>query len=249
MAVTTPEQLPTPVSMIDRVVRILDAFEGADGLTLAQVVRQTGLPRSTAHRILEHLAEVRYLRREEHTYRLGMRIMELGSLVSHQDRVREAATPYLHRLHQSTGLVAHLAVLDANEVVYLDKVGNRFGTLLPSRVGGRLPAARTGVGKALLAHAPSAAHQPERLRAELARIRERGVAYDREEAVRGVGCVAAPVIGAGDTSALAAISVCGPLHQLRFARLASAVRQTVADVWRAASRNAATPRGVAASRR
>lgn len=166
MAVTTPEQLPTPVSMIDRVVRILDAFEGADGLTLAQVVRQTGLPRSTAHRILEHLAEVRYLRREEHTYRLGMRIMELGSLVIHQDRVREAATPYLHRLHQSTGLVAHLAVLDANEVVYLDKVGNRFGTLLPSRVGGRLPAARTGVGKALLAHAPSAAHQPERLRAE-----------------------------------------------------------------------------------
>lgn len=231
------EAVPTPVSMIDRVVRILDSFEGADGLTLAQVVRRTGLPRSSAHRILEHLAEVRYLRRDEHTYRLGMRIMELGALVIHQDRVREAAVPHLHQLHRSTGLVAHLAVLDDAEVVYLDKVGNRFGTLLPSRVGGRLPAARTGVGKALLAHTPHPGPLPEALRAELAHIRERGIAHDREEAVRGVACVAAPIVGAGDNGpALAAISVCGPVRQIRCAPgLPSMVREAAARIWRRAA--------------
>ncbi|EPD94287.1 hypothetical protein HMPREF1486_02839 [Streptomyces sp. HPH0547] len=250
MSATAPERAAvaaphtaasTPVSMIDRVVTILDAFEDADGLTLAQVVRRTGLPRSSAHRILEHLAEVRYLRRDAHTYRLGMRIMELGSLVIHQDRVREAASPHLHRRHQTTGLVAHLAILDEGgaDVVYLDKVGNRFGTLLPSRVGGRLPAARTGVGKALLAHAPhpAAARLPERLHTELAQIRERGIAHDRGEAVRGVACVAAPVVGAGENGpALAAVSVCGPVRQVRAAAgLPSLVRQAAAHIWRTAT--------------
>ncbi|RCG19598.1 IclR family transcriptional regulator [Streptomyces diacarni] len=251
MSVTATEYAvaaSTPVSMIDRVVTILDAFESADGLTLAQVVRRTGLPRSSAHRILEHLAEVKYLRRDAHTYRLGMRIMELGALVIHQDRVREAAAPHLHQLHTSTGLVAHLAILDegAADVVYLDKVGNRFGTLLPSRIGGRLPAARTGVGKALLAHAPraTAAGLPERLHAELAQIRERGVAHDREEAIRGVACVAAPVVGAGEsTPALAAVSVCGPAGRVRSASgLPSLVRQAAAHIWRTSAGHPSTHR-------
>ncbi|MBK3521537.1 IclR family transcriptional regulator [Streptomyces sp. MBT70] len=233
------ERTHSPVSMIDRVVSIFDVLEQADGLTLSQVVRRTGLPRSSAHRILEQLVEVRFLRRDDNDYRLGMRIMELGSVMYHQDRVRAAAVGHLHQLHAWTGLAAQLAVLDEGKVVYLVQVGGRSGIPSRSLVNGRPQAHRTVVGKALMAHSPAACCEvelaPHRFRAELADIRERGVAYGHEETMPGVGCVAAPVIGAGDTAALAAVSVSGPLDHMRFPKLAAMVRRTAASVRRGAA--------------
>ncbi|MFD0853208.1 helix-turn-helix domain-containing protein, partial [Actinomadura adrarensis] len=69
-----------PVSMIERVVRVLDTFDGATRLSLAQVVQRSGLPRSSTHRILDQLVAVRWLSREGNDYRLGIRMLELGSL-------------------------------------------------------------------------------------------------------------------------------------------------------------------------
>ncbi|MEU6112288.1 IclR family transcriptional regulator [Streptomyces albidoflavus] len=220
----------TPVSMIDRITHILDAFEEAESLTLSEVVRHTGLPRSSTHRILEHLTAARFLRREANAYHLGMRIMELGSLMYHRDRVRAASMPHLQQLHWSTGLTSQLAVLDEGRVVYLLQVGEPAA--LPSRhlVGGRFHATRTVVGKALLAHTtcpPGTAHPPlpPGLRAELADIRARGVALDRDSG-HGIGCVAAPVVTPGDRSAVAAISVTGPTASMQFPHLAAILRQT-----------------------
>ncbi|MFF4712996.1 IclR family transcriptional regulator [Streptomyces eurythermus] len=225
--------------MIDRVVSIFDVLEQTDGLTLSQVVRRTGLPRSSAHRILEQLVGARLLRRDDNGYRLGMRIMELGSVMYHQDRVRAAAVHHLHQLHACTGLAAQLAVLDEGKVVYLVQVGGRSGISSRSLVNGRPQALRTVVGKALLAHSPATCCEPaaahHRLRAELADIRERGVAYGHEETMPGVGCVAAPVIGAGDTASFAAVSVSGPLDHMRFPELAAVVRRTAANVRRGAA--------------
>src|SRR5690349_19250837 len=93
---------PTPAGMIDRVVDILGAFEGVGSLTLAQVVTRTGIPRSSAHRILEHLVKVRWLRREENTYELGLRMLELGTLAAHHNALRSAAMPHLHNLQNRT---------------------------------------------------------------------------------------------------------------------------------------------------
>jgi len=102
----------TPTAVIDRVSLVLEAFDGPGRLTLAQLVRRTGLPRSSAHRMLERLVALRWLRRSGRDYELGMRLVELGSLAVHQDRLHRAATPLLHELHRATGLVVHLAVLD-----------------------------------------------------------------------------------------------------------------------------------------
>ena len=102
----------TPSAVIDRVSLVLDAFDGPGRLTLAQIVRRTGLPRSSAHRMLERLVQLRWLRRNGRDYELGMRLVELGSLAVHQDRLHRAAIPLLHDLHRATGLVVHLAVLD-----------------------------------------------------------------------------------------------------------------------------------------
>src|ERR1700758_5310325 len=115
----------TPTAVIDRISLVLDAFEGPGRLTLAQIVRRTGLPRSSAHRMLDRLVQLRWLRRSGRDYELGMRLVGVGSLAVHQDRLVRAAGPLLGELHRATGLVVHLAVLDGADVVYLDKIGDR----------------------------------------------------------------------------------------------------------------------------
>src|ERR1700728_3521681 len=142
----------TPTAVIDRISLVLDAFDGPGRLTLAQIVRRTGLPRSSAHRMLDRLVQLRWLRRSGRDYELGMRLVELGSLAVHQDRLVRAAGPLLGELHRATGLVVHLAILDGADVMYLEEVGDRWIATIPSRVGGRQPAHCTAVGKAILAY-------------------------------------------------------------------------------------------------
>jgi DNA-binding IclR family transcriptional regulator len=238
----------TPTAVIDRISLVLDAFDGPGRLTLAQIVRRTGLPRSSAHRMLERLVQLRWLRRSGRDYELGMRLVELGSLAVHQDRLVRAAAPLLGELHCATGLVVHLAVLDGPDVVYLDKIGDRT---IPTRVGGRDPAHCTAVGKAILAYCDQDAFQDARidlqvrktkysissssqLAIELAKVRAHGVAFEREEAMLGFGCVAAPIGSPGEAgAAIAAVSVCGPMNRMMFdQRLAAPVRMTAMGIWR-----------------
>jgi DNA-binding IclR family transcriptional regulator len=240
---TAAVESTTPSAVIDRVSLVLDAFDGPGRLTLAQIVRRTGLPRSSAHRMLERLVALRWLRRSGRDYELGMRLVELGSLAVHQDRLHRAATPLLHDMHRTTGLVVHLAVLDGSDVVYLEKIGDRMTAAIPTRVGGRQPAHCAAVGKAMLAYSENAdvnltsrktrysIGTPAQLTAELAKVRAHGVAFDREESLPGFGCVAAPIGGLGD--AVAAVSVCGPMSRMMFdQRLAAPVRMTAMGIWR-----------------
>jgi DNA-binding IclR family transcriptional regulator len=237
----------TPSAVIDRISLVLDAFEGPGRLTLAQIVRRTGLPRSSAHRMLERLVQLRWLRRSGRDYELGMRLVELGSLAVHQDRLVRAAAPLLGELHRATGLVVHLAVLDGPDVVYLDKIGDPMIAGLPTRVGGRQPAHCTAVGKAILAYCDQDAAVDLRIRktkysissssqlaVELAKVRAHGVAFEREESLLGFGCVAAPIGNPGEaTEAVAAVSVCGPVNRMTFdQRLAAPVRVTAMGIWR-----------------
>jgi DNA-binding IclR family transcriptional regulator len=238
----------TPTAVIDRVSLVLEAFDGPGRLTLAQLVRRTGLPRSSAHRMLERLVALRWLRRSGRDYELGMRLVELGSLAVHQDRLHRAATPLLHELHRATGLVVHLAVLDGSDVVYLEKIGNRMVAAIPTRVGGRQPAQCTAVGKAMLAHAKPthsvdftarrtrySVGTPAQLRQELDKVHSHGVAFDREESLVGFGCVAAPIGEAGGEigGAVAAVSVCGPMSLVKFdQRLVAPVRMAAMSIWR-----------------
>ncbi|MGC4963108.1 IclR family transcriptional regulator [Gordonia sp. DT218] len=245
---TLEMETSTPNAVLDRVSLVLDAFDGPGRLTLAQIVRRTGLPRSSAHRMLERLVALRWLRRQGRDYELGIRLMELGSIAVHQDRLHEAALPFLHELHRTTGFVVHLAILDGPDVVYLEKIGGTLAAAIPTRVGGRQPAHCTAVGKAILAHSDHQAGSREpgepltqktrysistrsRLETELVKIRTHGIAYEREESLPGIGCVAAPI---GDLDeAVAAVSVCGPADRMNFDhRMAAPVRMTALAIWR-----------------
>ncbi|MYR06915.1 helix-turn-helix domain-containing protein [Gordonia sp. SID5947] len=247
---TLEMETSTPNAVLDRVSLVLDAFDGPGRLTLAQIVRRTGLPRSSAHRMLERLVALRWLRRQGRDYELGIRLMELGSIAVHQDRLHEAALPFLHELHRTTGFVVHLAILDGPDVVYLEKIGGTLAASVPTRVGGRQPAHCTAVGKAILAHSEDRADhrtpsigEPliqktrysistrSRLDTELVKVRTHGIAYEREESLAGIGCVAAPIGELDD--AVAAVSVCGPADRMNFDhRLAAPVRMTALAIWR-----------------
>lgn len=239
----TPADSETPSAVIDRISLVLDAFDGPGRLTLAQLVRRTGLPRSSAHRMLDRLVQLRWLRRVGRDYELGVRLVELGSLAVHQDRLHRAATPLLHELHRATGLVVHLAILDGTDVVYLDKVGDRLAAAIPTRVGGRQPAHCAAVGKAILAYADEpradlsigktkySIASSAQLTGELNKVQAHGVAFDREESLPGFGCVAAPIGNADE--AVAAVSVCGPMKRMAFDhRLVAPVRMTAMGIWR-----------------
>jgi DNA-binding IclR family transcriptional regulator len=211
---STAEQQALPPSMIERVSLIMDCFDRPHSRrTLEQIMQQTGLPRSTAYRILEQLVRLRWLQRTAGGYRLGERALGLGGRESGHDALRAAAAPVLLDLALRTDLVVHLAILDGPEIYYLDKVGGRAANEVPSRVGGRAPASCTALGKAMLAWLP-----PERidiefapylvrrtprsigeggvLHQQLGRIRRGvGVAYERGECAPGIGCAAAAVRG------------------------------------------------------
>ncbi|WP_328400006.1 MULTISPECIES: IclR family transcriptional regulator [unclassified Nocardia] len=217
-----------PVSMIERMTLILDAFDGSTPvLTLLGLAERTGLPRSTVHRILDQMIRLRWLAHAPGGYRLGLRPFELGGLAADHNEIRDVVSPLLHDLAQRTGMVGHLGVLDGREVLYLDKAGGRSTAGIPTRLGGRMPAHSTGLGKALLATlepsiveasfrdrlpqlTPRTICDRAELHRELTRIRHRqGVAVDNEESVTGIACVAVPIRGRG--AAVGALSLSGQI--------------------------------------
>lgn len=218
-------------SLLFRSFAILNAFSG-DGrrLTLADLVERTGLPKATAHRLAGQLVELGALQRVDDWYQLGVRLMELAGLVPLQHHLREVAVPFLHDLFAETRETVHLGVLDGSSVVYVDRVDGHRRANVPTRIGFRMPAYCTGLGKALLAFAPQPlidrviANElvaltprtivvPSVLREELRQVRATGVAYDREENQIGVACVAAAVVTQGG-GAVVAISVTGPVDRV-----------------------------------
>ncbi|MEA3528321.1 IclR family transcriptional regulator [Nocardia sp. CDC186] len=232
---------------------ILEAFDGATPtLTLVELSERTGLPRSTVHRILDQLVRLRWLAHAPGGYRLGLRTLELGGLAADHNEIRDAVSPLLHDVCLQTGMVGHLGVLDGHDVLYLDKIGGRIAASVPTRLGGRMPAHSTALGKALLATldpsiveasfrdrlpqltARTLADRSE-LHRELGRIRNRqGVAVDNEESVPGITCVAVPIRGRG--AAVAAVSLssraCADVAAPDTARLARALAEIAREAAR-----------------
>lgn len=200
--------------VMERMTQILDVFMADhERLLLEEIAAMTGLPRSTAFRILGQLVELRWVEHDSTGYRLGSRIRALGMRCRDHGALRSAAAETLNELHVATGAVAHLSVLDGATVHYLDKIGGAAGASVPSRVGARFPALHTVSGRALLAYVPpedvddlltavagdctGGGRDPARLHRHLARIRRRnGVAFAYgSRCPLGIGGVAVPILG------------------------------------------------------
>src|SRR6266545_3867159 len=144
-------------TVLGRIAAIMDVFDrGETVLTLNDLSRRAGLSKSTVHRLVEQLRSLGWLERDhQNGYRIGMRLFELGGLALEHNHLRDTAFPHLYALAAKTGLAVQLGVLDRGEVVYLERV-LIGGYRLPTRLGGRMPAYCTALGKAMLAFDPAA---------------------------------------------------------------------------------------------
>ncbi|GAA5154811.1 IclR family transcriptional regulator [Microbacterium pseudoresistens] len=212
--------------MIGRVAAILGLFGPEESvLGVSEIARRTGLAKSTTSRIVQELVVHQLLERTASGVRLGLRVFELGEAAARPRDLRKVALASMSDLRSAVGLTVHLAVLEREEVVYIEILPARGTPRLPSRVGGRMPAHATGVGKALLAFhdeqfvdalvadglskvGPHTVTDADRLRRELARVRAVGVAYEREESGPGIACAAACIRGTSGEP-VAAISAAG----------------------------------------
>jgi IclR family acetate operon transcriptional repressor len=229
------------ISVLERAFSLLSVFNlEHTELGISELARRSSLPKATVHRMVGDMVRLGILEQDGRRLRLGLRLFELGQLVPRQSTLREAALPYMEDLREATASAVHLAVLEGVEVVYVEILRGRERQVLPSRVGGRMPAHATGVGKAILAFSapevvmarieagltrssPYTIVLPGPLARELQTIRETRVSYDREESAVGVVCAAAPVFGA-DGRVQGALSVTGRAERLDVERMAPAVR-------------------------
>lgn len=237
-----PEVSATPVGVLGRTLALLESFRNTDdSLTLAELSRRTGLPKATVHRMTAEMRRERMLEQlDDGSYRLGLRLFEIGERVHSHRSLSQAALPIMEDLREATRQRIHLAVLEGVDVVYVEILGANLLRQIGSRTGGRFPAHATGVGKAILAYSPAAVVQARvdaglprltartittrgALHRDLRDVRTRGFAQDREESHLGISCVAAPVFGS-DSKVTAALSITGRTTSIDPARLGPAVR-------------------------
>lgn len=207
---------PSPhrnVAVIGKAVDVLEALAHANGcIGLSQLARSTELPKSTVQRLCLSLADSGLIERHADGWVLGGKLFELGQRVPSRRRLRDGTLPFLNDLHRDTGHTVHLAAVERDHVVYVEKVEGPHTAPTPSEIAGHVPLHCTATGKCFLAFAEDELRErvfahpldqrtrhtivdPEVLRTHLDEVRASGVAIEREEYVEGFVSVAAPVFG------------------------------------------------------
>jgi len=225
------------IQSVDRALTLLEILAGhVDGIGLSDIAREAGLNKTTVYRLLATMQGRGYVRQlpEGGRYTLGWKVVELsGALLEGTELVTVAKDP-LKRLSQLTQEAVHLGVLDEDraEVIYVSKIDSPQPIRIASRVGGRMPAFCTALGKSILSHmAPERAERILRKKPLLARtsktktdlelvireldtVRSRGYALDNGENEEGIVCIGAPIFdNSGNVSA--AVSISGPSFRLQ----------------------------------
>ncbi|NMN93879.1 IclR family transcriptional regulator [Antrihabitans stalactiti] len=222
-------------SVLKKAFAILDAFDHQHPvLPVSSVMRRTGLPKSTTYRVIGALMEIGAVERHSGGYRLGRRMLSVGASPAERS-MRDVALPHLRALHRRWESTVHMAVLDGQMVLFLEKLCAPNTISTPVIVGGRLPATSTALGKILLAQdcAPASAVRKSqapyrRPGCEVGHLRE--IAYDRGHLRVDLSCVAAPVSANGVV--LAAISFAYPSSEGDAAYLVGPLRETARTIGR-----------------
>jgi DNA-binding IclR family transcriptional regulator len=224
-----------PIQVIARMMKLLDLLaEHPEPLGLKQISQVSGLHPSTAHRILNAMAADRVVDRvEPGSYRLGMRLLELGNLVKSRIGVRELALPGMRELHAQTGETVNLSVRRDDEIVYVERTSSgRSAMRVVHVVGARAALHITAAGKLFLLeegsaklreyakrtglapHTKNSLASVTLLERDLERIQRQGWATDDEEAELGVRCVAAAIRDDGGRL-IAALSLSTPADRMK----------------------------------
>jgi len=221
------------IQVIDRMMKLIEVLAAhTQPVNLKLLASLTGLHPSSAHRILNVMVEKGLVAKQEPgTYRLGLKLLELGNLVKARLDIRREALPFMQRLHQEINETVNLSLREGDEMVYVERTASgRAMMRVVQIVGARAPLHITAVGKIFLADAgdeeaqayarrtglpaytPHTLTSEKALLEELARVRRRGVAFDDEEAEKGVCCIGAGIRDA-DGRLVAGLSISAPAER------------------------------------
>jgi DNA-binding IclR family transcriptional regulator len=221
------------IQVIDRMMKLIEVLAAhTQPVNLKLLASLTGLHPSSAHRILNVMVEKGLVAKQEPgTYRLGLKLLELGNLVKARLDIRREALPFMQRLHQEINETVNLSLREGDEMVYVERTASgRAMMRVVQIVGARAPLHITAVGKIFLAEAgdeearayarrtglpaytPHTLTNEKALLEELARVRRRGVAFDDEEAEKGVCCIGAGIRDA-DGRLVAGLSISAPAER------------------------------------
>ncbi len=230
-----PDKGDIKIKSLYKALTVLDCFSEKQPLSITEISDKLGLYKSNVYDILTTLAAMGYLDKSEESskFYVGKKLIRLGRMASDRYSFQNIASPYLHKVANEVGEIAHLTVPIGYQLYYLDTavpVGTRpYVSAVLRNSYDNLNC--TGSGKAMLSHMPEefieeylasplsakteyTITDPEKMRRELATIRLRGYAVDDEEYAIGLRCVAMPILD-HDGSVLGAMSVSGPT--VRFA--------------------------------
>jgi DNA-binding IclR family transcriptional regulator len=226
--------LTPTIQVLQRMFSLIDLLASRqEAMSLKEISEKTKLHPSTAHRILNDLAIGRYVQRADvGSYRLGLRLLELGNAVKERLNVRDAALEPMRELHRVIEQSVNLSLCQGDEIVYIERAySERSGMQVVRAIGGHAPLHLTSVGKLFLAtqdpqqlHAYALRTQLKgntqnslsefaQLEQDLVRVRERGVARDNEELELGVKCMACGIYD-DQGQLVAGLSISAPADRL-----------------------------------
>ncbi|MBM3302705.1 MAG: IclR family transcriptional regulator [Deltaproteobacteria bacterium] len=202
------------VQSVVKALEILEAFTDRDDeLGVIDICNRLGLSKSNVSRLLDTLQNRGYIEQNKITgnYRLGLKSFEMGQIFFKKMGLLKQVRPVMEELTAQCDEAVYVAILHVGEVVYLDMVETTHSVRAISRVGWRLPAYCTAVGKAQLAFlqedelerflsnltlkrlTANTITDKEKLRRHLTQVAEQGYAIDNEECEEEIRCVGVPI--------------------------------------------------------
>jgi DNA-binding IclR family transcriptional regulator len=211
--------------MIDKAFKILECIaENQNNNTIIAISQQTGIPKSTVHRILTVLAQEEIvLHRQGHGYVLTPKLLSIGYRGLGQKSLMDLAVPIMRNVSQQTSETVSFNVLSGTERICIYRVEGKYPILRNIKIGDRGPLLEGSVGKVLAARMSeselsniidkyiksgeiTSEHIPKLLE-DLKQVREKGFAISVEERLAGGASVAVPILDvSGQTMATLSIS-------------------------------------------
>ncbi|MFC6767709.1 IclR family transcriptional regulator [Natrinema soli] len=219
-----------PVKATETTLEIIDLLQEFDRAGVTEIATELDLAPSAVHKHLSTLQEHRYVVKDRSEYRLGLRFFELGGYTRHRMERYNAAKPELKSLAEETGEKTNLLVEEHGLGIYIYRSMGNEAIQINTYTGESVYLHNTALGKAILSYLPeerveaivdrhglpSATERTitdvDELFETLAEIRDRGFAFDDEERINGLRCVAVPLLD--DGKAIGAISVSGPRSRM-----------------------------------
>jgi len=230
-----PLRAKHPIKAAKTTFDIIEALKELDGAGVSEIADRLDLGKSNVHNYLSTLEQEGYVHKDGTQYNVGLQFLELGAYARQKRPVYEVARPELRDLAEKTGERANLLVEEHGKGSYLYHETGSQAVKVDAYVGSQVHLHNTALGKAVMAHlsderveeildwhgmprtTENTITDREELKEELVTVREQGVAFDREERLKTLRCVAVPVLGK-DSRIEGAISVSGPKTRFQGAR-------------------------------